>query len=502
MLASTHASRCWAREALPIRPRLSARSSSRTSNQMLGSGHKVWLPFFAAVGCWPAKQVHDRRASRATPSLVRLRASRDGEAELLVDGYTRQVSICRQAIQLLQQEGRKVFTTVFAEPEIQNDKLWSDFMQSAYNCLCPVERTAEGRDAVTEKLSHLAATADGACLALLATDTRYVELVKNIVATRRDIVVCVPRGAVSSVHAYQETGARVLPLGKIQEGPKIRAFLDPDGSGRVETAGPWKAARREDQAADELTSFLQEWGYRGERGYLIPSVAKFWFAHDLGRLTVFPAQAGCAAAHQKILYASPGTAWIEYRNDLAFFLPVGDRQAPSRVNAQLGGQLAGAIYRGGGPFIIEDSEDMVREVLHRMGYLDEEFSNDLSEALLTFVSMPENSYWLRKNCKAMPDPTDTAEDVVEKLRRAFLSHDTSGQWRRAPDMRPELLRAGFLRKQHGDQSAVADAMRRYIERYGLEERRSCIGNAYTVLRHFYRSESDPRRRIESVTFRM
>jgi len=472
---------------------------------MLESGHKVWLPLLAAVGCWPAKHVHDRRASRATPSLVRLHASRDGEAELLVDGGTRQVSICRQAIQLLQQEGRKVFTTVFAEQELQNNKPWSDFMQSAYNCLCPVERTVEGRevdDALSERLSHLAATADGACLALLATDTRYVELVKNIVSTRRDIVVCVPRGAVSSVHAYQETGARVLPLGRIQEGPKIRAFLDPDGSGRVETAQPWKAARREDQAADELTSFLQEWGYRGERGYLIPSVAKFWFAHDLGRLTVFPAQAGCAAAHQKIQDASPGTAWIEYRKDLAFFLPVGDRQAPSRVNAQLGGQLAGAIYRGGGPFIIEDSEDMVLEVLRRMGYLDEEFSNDLSEALLTFVSLPENSYWLRKNCKAMPDPTDTAEDVVVKLRRAFLSHDTSGQWRRAPDMRPELLRAGFLRKQNDDQSTVMDAMRRYIERYGLQERQSYIGHAYTVLQHFYRTDPDPKRRIGSVTFRM
>ena len=102
----------------------------------------------------------------------------------------------------------------------------------------------------------------------------------------------------------------------------------------------------------------------------------------------------------------------------------------------------------------------------------------------------------------MPDPTDTAEDVVVKLRRAFLSHDTSGQWRRAPDMRPELLRAGFLRKQNDDQSTVMDAMRRYIERYGLQERQSYIGHAYTVLQHFYRTDPDPKRRIGSVTFRM
>ncbi|CAE7216472.1 unnamed protein product [Symbiodinium microadriaticum] len=472
---------------------------------MFGSSHIVWWPFLAAVGCWPVKQVHDRRASRATTShvLVCLRAKRDGEAELLVDGATRQVSICRQAIHQLQKEGRQVFTSVFAEPERQNNKQWSDFLQSPYNCLCPIERSVEGgevQDAITARLSQLAATADGACLALLATDRGYVDLVKKIVSTRRDIVVCVPRGAVSSVQAYQGTGARVLPLGRIPEGPKIRAFLDPDGSGRVETAEPWKAARREDQAAEELLSFLEEWGYRGERGYLIQSVAKFWFAHNLGRLTVFPAQAGCAAAHQRMKDASPGTAWIEYHNDLAFFLPVGDRQGQSRDNARLGGQLAGSIYRGGGPFMVEDSEDMVLEVLRRMGYLDEEFSNDLAEALLTFVSMPANSYWLRKNCKAMPDPSDTPEDVVLKLRRAFLSHDTSGQWRCAPDMRPELLRAGFLRRQDADQSTVMDAMCGYIARYGLQERRSYIGNAYTVLQHFYRS--DPERSMGSVTFRM
>ncbi|CAE7754691.1 unnamed protein product, partial [Symbiodinium sp. CCMP2456] len=405
------------------------------------------------------------------------------------------VSICRQAIQELKREGRKVFTSVFAEPERQKNKKWSDFLQSPYNCLCPIERSLEGEEvdeAITARLSQLAETADGACLALLATHTGYVDLVKKIVSTRRDLVVCVPRGAVSSVQAYQETGARVLPLGRIPEGPKIRAFLDPGGTGRVETAEPWKAARREDQ----------EWGYRGERGYLIPSVAKFWFAHDLGRLTVFPAQAGCAAAHRRIKDAGPGTAWIEYRNDLAFFLPVGDREAQNsiRVNAQLGGQLAGSIYRGGGPFMVQDSEDMVLEVLRRMGYLDEEFSNDLAEALLTFVSMPENSYWLRKNCKAMPDPSDTPEDVLVKLRRAFLSHDTSGHWRRAPDMRPELVRAGFLRKWNDDQSAVMDAMRSYIARYGLQERRSYIGHAYTVLQHFYRS--DPERSMGSVTFRM
>ena len=69
------------------------------------------------------------------------------------------------------------------------------------------------------------------------------------------------------------------------------------------------------------------------------------------------------------------------------------------------------------------------EVLRRLGYLDDELNDDFSRAVRRFVSMPENSYWLRKNCKAMPKRTDTKEQVMAKLRRAFLSDDTSGQWR-------------------------------------------------------------------------
>ena len=366
-----------------------------------------------------------------TPSSVSHRASRDGETELLVDGDTQQVAGCKNAIDVLRNGGRTVFTTVYYSR--RGRESWSTFKENAHTCLCFVESSGAGEDVddiIVQRLSHLAQIADGACLALLAADVGYADLVRNIVSAKREITVFVPRSAVSSVLAYQETGARVIPLGRIREGPKVRAFLDPDGSGCVQRAEPWTAARRDDQAAEELTRFLQKWGYRGERGYLIPSVAKFWFAHDLGRLTVYPAQAGCAAAHQRIKDASPGTAWIEYRNDLAFFLPIaGQPNASRQVNGPYGGELSRRVYIGAGPFIVKDSENMVLEVLRRLGYLDDELNDDFSRAVRRFVSMPENSYWLRKNCKAMPKRTDTKEQVMAKLRRAFLSDDTSGQWR-------------------------------------------------------------------------
>ena len=60
----------------------------------------------------------------------------------------------------------------------------------------------------------------------------------------------------------------MIPLGRIREGPKVRAFLDPDGSGCVQRAEPWTAARRDDQAAEELTRFLQKWATAASRATL------------------------------------------------------------------------------------------------------------------------------------------------------------------------------------------------------------------------------------------
>ena len=93
--------------------------------------------------------------------------------------------------------------------------------KNAHTCLCFVESSGAGEDVddiIVQRLSHLAQIADGACLALLAADVGYADLVRNIVSAKREITVFVPRSAVSSVLAYQENWSTCDTLGENPRG--------------------------------------------------------------------------------------------------------------------------------------------------------------------------------------------------------------------------------------------------------------------------------------------
>ena len=179
----------------------------------------------------------------------------------------------------------------------------------------------------------------------------------------------------------------------------------------------------------------------------MPSVAKFWFTHRLGRLTTYPSQCGCNQAYQLIQKPRTGTQWMPYRNNLAFFLPVTSSLKTQTTLRTYGGLVAAQVYRGGGPFVLTDSFDMVARALSKMCYLDTDFNSDVAEAMMVFVNTPENKLALRKLCGALPSADDTSAEVEPMLRQAFLSHATSGQWRLAPKdvaVRKELCKTGFF----------------------------------------------------------
>ena len=230
---------------------------------------------------------------------------------------------------------------------------------------------------------------------------------------------------------------------------------------------------------------------RDERGYLMPSVAKFWFMHRLGPVTVFPAQQGCAETIQFVRQAGAEAPWLRYRNNLAFLLPTTSSSKKTRkILDEFGGLKPKRIFRGGGPFIIHDSPDMVVQALSMMGYLDYKSNADVAEAMLTFVNMPENKHRLRKYCDALPSSEDTISDVSEKLRQAFLSHGTDGQWRLAPkdaEVRKELCKQGLLTSEASTKSAVLQAMIKFARRHKLSEMRSYNGYLLRILHHMNKS---------------
>ena len=250
-----------------------------------------------------------------------------------------------------------------------------------------------------------------ACIALLTTDMGFLGQIRHIVSLRKhEIWIFIPAGAASSIRLYKETGAGVLPvattsqLAKVGRGPKVRAVLQPDGNGIVKMAEPWVASPADSEAFDQLHSSLQDLGYRGESGYLVQSVAKFGFSNHPGRLAVYPAQAACAEA-QAVLQATGSRGWARSVDKFAFVLPVSTGGSKTRRKCKdYGGMASRRVFKGGGPFIIKDSEGLVAEALCRMGYMDASFNSDLPEALFVFVNRPQHKSTLRKAFEALPVP--------------------------------------------------------------------------------------------------
>ena len=265
----------------------------------------------------------------------------------------------------------------------------------------------------------------------------------------------------------------------------------------------WAGSPADPEAFDRLHTTLYDLGYRGESGYLVQSVAKFWFSNHLGRLTVYPAQAACIEAGAVLRATRSRSSWARSSDDLAFVLPISTSGSRTqRQQKKYGGKKPRRIFKGGGPFIIKDSEGMVAEALRRMGYMDGSFNSDLPEALFVFVNRPEHKSTLRKTFEALPVPTDTAVDVEQKLRHAFLSNLTDGQWIVAPkdtEVRKILCRQGLLESMQATEAKVLRAMQRFVRSRGLREMRSYNGLTFTIQQHI--DEADPSR-VGTVQFRI
>ena len=255
-------------------------------------------------------------------------------------------------------------------------------------------------------------------------------------------------------------------------------------------AAPWPTSV-DYQVPEELLELLGGLNYRKkDTEYVAQSIAKFGFVNKLTPITVFPAQIGCNELRR---LAMCSTYWEPYRENMAFFLPLSSPHKPTnKKTKKYGTMLAKQVYDGGGPFLIQDSEMMVAEALTRMGYLDDLLNADLPEALLTFTNMPRNKLVLRKYCNALPSPTDTVAEVKHKLREAFMSHDSSGQWRVAPKdaaVRRELCKTGFLAQEVEPKTVVFQAMRDFARSRNLEEMCSYSGNVFRILRYLSRSDT-------------
>ena len=152
--------------------------------------------------------------------------------------------------------------------------------------------------------------------------------------------------------------------------------------------------------------------------------------------------------------------------------------------------------------MVEDSQDLVSQALSRLGFLDSQWNPSLAEAMLAFVNVADNKKLLRKQFDALPSCDDTASQVEERLRYAFLSNGSSGQWGISPKdgaAREILCREGFLPTEAAARFEVLRAIKRFASKHGLPRRRNYDSYVRNILGTLRRADPNT---IGDVQFRI
>eukprot|EP00913_Durusdinium_trenchii_P022621 g21244.t1 len=310
--------------------------------------------------------------------------------QLLVDADQFSIEMIQEAIRLLGGHGQ-VTTFIFAEPGRRRNAHWA--------ALLPMGKHGKGAPGYGKELT------------LLATRAMQVLIPQN----RYGVIAC-----------YEAAGLPVLRLCLPPVAfTRVRATLQVDGQGFVHL--DHSEPLDEDQVLEQQQAVLKFLdGGRGRRHqeFLIHNMAKWWFLNSRGheQFTIL--------AMQELIQTKQQWKECDF-SSLAFFLPY------SSVKGRLSEEAAKtyshveakAIFLGDGPFMLVDSPELTSEALRKLGYMDDEFNQDLREAMFCFVNSNDNKNHLRK-MSLLPVPGDSLQDVERKLHRAFVSHGSQGRWQR------------------------------------------------------------------------
>ncbi|CAE7590480.1 APY1 [Symbiodinium sp. CCMP2592] len=412
-----------------------------------------------------------------------------GFTNLLVDADVHSIDHIRDAICELEKMKQVVHTTIFAEPGRNSNKRWNELFQDKRILFRPVPRDkSKVKEANDDIIIQTLTTCDDApSFALLASDFDFVDAIKRAADRGKQVFLFIPSNKVGVIRQYLDAGVHVHELKSHSELPKVRAVLYADGRGAVEVGGPWFLPQNADSEST-CERFLMNLGYMKEarREFIGPAAAKFWLTNELGgSITVFPREL-CVQRVCQLIEQHSAKNLRRCTEDMAFFLPTSAHGKPSGGQlAKFGTAVARTVFRGGGPFMLQDSSSLVRRALEKLGYIDGDLNSDMLEAMLVFVNAPGNHHRLRKRLKSLPSFDDAAADVEEKLRHAFLSHLTDGMWRISPrddSVRARLCKRGFLATAAAPKQDVFRAMVDYAKKNHLPEMKTYNGYIFRILR--------------------
>ena len=478
------------------------RCARPSDNPPLHAQIRSWLSFWIARrGCRPRermKRMADPRPEMRTGSKI----------SLLVDADAASPSQIRAAIKCLGCHGNPVETSVFCAPgRSENAKMRSLLSDPSITFRAVARKSAqldEANDAaIVSALGEMAKKPESKCIAVMTIDKDFVTVIKELRAAfpRIDFVAVIPARHWPVRDAYASAGIRVVELPAEERCSKVRAILDVDGNGWVEMAEAYDTYKDRAQAEDRtqsLDSIFEEKGFltrfNGTGASPIQLSAKLGFVNRLGPMVIFPVPLATRLLHAALQQDTCG--WSEDIEKLAFVLPCTSpgRNSAGAIN-KYGSRLAKSIFRGGGPFMLEDSDDIVVRALRMLGYLDDALNDCLPEAMTCFLNNSVTNFKLRK-LGIEVHHGDTTKEVAAKLRVPFTSNHSDGRWRRGGYSKGGLLR--LLRLSHPElkpsssENEILAAMKEFAFVHGLPQMRSFNGQAWCIKQ--YVNRKDPSKR--------
>ena len=420
------------------------------------------------------------------------------DTHLLVDADSIPMQLIEESEKAL--GGKRVHVHVFANPEFGQNKKWRELLDRANITFYPVERVSGTIDpndaAIIAEAQVLANLQRTRRIAVFTSDRDFVPVGHLAQELGKEAIVLTLRALHGTKRFYEDAGIQVLMVGEEPARSRVQAILNPDGSGEV------IFAQTEDETLDidKVMEFLVKLEYAANKTWSpLQACVKFWFQHNLGPLVVFPHPLHPVKSVRRMLDDKGTLVWNRYLQDRAFLLPVtGASRRGGRVSAntkeKYGSNYAQAVFQGGGPLLLPNSERLVTDALRKLGYLDDGFNSDPLEAALVFINATFNKKYLRK-LDAMPGDEDTSSTIRSKLHRALMCGSLPGQWMKAPSdayIRKYLVSRKLLDTVHEPKIDVLTAMQAFAREKHLPSMKSYNGCLWQINNFLNRDDPDRR----------
>ncbi|CAK0822986.1 unnamed protein product [Prorocentrum cordatum] len=162
---------------------------------------------------------------------------------------------------------------------------------------------------------------------------------------------------------------------------------------------------------------------------------------------------------------------------------------------EYGDPKSAQLARGGGPFLLKDSPDLVEQIFKRMGYLDDYRNQLKDEAVETFLRGERNHRELQRLGVVIGE-ADSVLDKLSKIRLACLSSSCGGRWQLPPsdrNVREHLVARGLLNRE-SSLDETSQAMEASVKSSGSVPMKSYHGLVAQYQDVFFGRRQDPSRR--------